>query len=127
MKGNRESEDQECEDGGTLTQDSKEEESRGLREEDKPSDQSAQHQSLSPPPSKRQKGEPDLTNRSIYPTRPTPLSSYVMSSHYAARSFQIDPRYGGPYVPDWVYCDTVNFHQCPLSLQQLYPTTGLIH
>ena len=83
-------------------------------------------------PNKRLKVDRDLEEHSLtVPSRPTALSSAYISSPFSSRSFQFDPRlhsgYGNPYVPDWVYYDTVNYRQYPLTVQQLYPNVGIIH
>ena len=128
LKGSKESEDQETEEKPeTKTNDSRE--GSDLQEEE---GSLVEHQPQSHPPNKIQKVDRDLEDRStVIPARPTPLSSAYISSPYSQRSSQLDPRlasgYGSPYVPDWVYYDTVNYHQCPLTVQQLYSNVGVIH
>jgi len=128
LKGSKESEDQESEDRPeTKTNDTRED--TDLKEEE---GSVVEHRPQPQPPSKRQKVDRDLDDRStVIPARPTPLSSAYISSPYSQRSLQLDPRlasgYGSSYVPDWVYYDSVNYHQCPLTAQQLYPNVGLIH
>ena len=122
LKGSKESGDQESEDrletktNGTREKtDINEEEGSVVEQRPQPH-----------PPNKRQKADRDLEDRNtVIPARPTPRSSAYISSPYPQRSLQLDPRlasgYGSPYVPDWVYYDSVNYHQCPLTVQQLYP------
>ena len=128
LKGSKEREDQESEDRSeTKTNDTRE--GIDLQEEEV---LGVEHQTQPHPPNKRQKVDRDLEDRNtIIPARPTPLSSAYISSPYTQRSLQLDPRlpsgYGNPYVPDWVYYDSVNYHQCPLTVQQVYPNVGVIH
>jgi len=128
LKGSKESEDRESEDSTeTKTNDTKEE--TDLQEEEV---SLVEQRPQSHPPNKRQRVDRDLEDRNtVLPARPTPLSSAYSSSPYSQRSLQLDPRlasgYGSPYVPDWVYYDSVNYHQCPLTVQQLYANVGVIH
>ena len=128
LKGSKESEDRESEDSTeTKTNDTKEE--TDLQEEEV---SLVEHRPQSHPPNKRQRVDRDLEDRNtVIPARPSPLSSAYISSPYSQRSLQLDPRlasgYGSSYVPDWVYYDSVNYHQCPLTVQQLYANVGVIH
>ena len=124
LKGSKESEDQESEDRSETKKNDNMEET-DLQEEE---GVLVEHQSPAQPPNKRQKVDRDLEDRaSVIPARPTPLTSAYISSPFSPRSFPVASGYGGPYVPEWVYYDSVNYHQCPLTVQQLYPNMGVIH
>lgn len=128
LKGSKESGDQESEDRPeTKTKDTGED--TNLQEEE---GSVVEPRAQPHPPNKRQKVDRDLEDRNtVIPARPTPLSSAYISSPYSQRSLQPDPRlapgYSSPYVPDWVYYDSVNYHRCPLTMQQMYPNVGVIH
>lgn len=129
LKGSKETEDHESEERQETKKNDNEEDS-DLQETEGPL---VEHQPPSHPPNKRQKVDRGMEDRGpIIPSRPTSLGSAAyISSAYSPRSFQLDPRlhsgYGNPYVPDWVYYDSVNYHQCPLTMQQLYSNVGVIH
>ncbi|KAL9972340.1 hypothetical protein ACROYT_G018625 [Oculina patagonica] len=128
LKGSKETEDQESED----KQETKKNDNREDNDLQEEEGTLVEHQSPTHPPNKRQRVDRDLEDRgSVIPARPTPLSSAYISSSFSPRTFQLDPRlpsgYGSPYVPEWVYYDSVNYHQCPLTVQQLYPNMGVIH
>lgn len=120
LKGSKETKDQEVEDRH---------ETRKKDSNDEPETTDVDEQSPSLPSSKRLKSDSDPVpqERTTIPARPTPLSS-----GYIQRAFPFDPRlssgYGSPYVPDWsVYYDSLNYRPCPMTVQQLYSSMGVIH
>lgn len=129
LKGSKETEDQESEDRHETRKNDIREDPDLQEEEESPLDA---HQSPPHPPNKRQKVDRDLEDRgAVIPARPTPVSSAYIASPFSSRPYPLDPRflpgYGNPYVPEWVYYDSRNYRQCPLTVQQLYPNVGVIN
>ena len=120
LKGSKETEDREADERPeTMRIDSKDEEAEPAG--------TSEDQSPPQPSGKRQRTESDLEDHSTVLARPTPVSS-----GFTPRSFPFDPRlcsgYGGPYVPDWAaYYDRLNYRPCPVTVQSLYSSVGVIH
>lgn len=120
LKGSKDTEDREVEERN-------EAKPRNDSNDDEADQAEVEDLTPSQPPSKRPRTESELEDHTAIPTRPTPLST-----GYIPRSFPFDPRlssgYGNSYVPDWaVYYDSLNYRPCPLTMQQLYSSVGVIH
>lgn len=121
LKGSQETEDREAEERHTETKmtESNDDEADPAK--------ATEDEGPSHPPTKRQRTESDSEERITIPTPFSPLSSA-----YIPRSFPFDPRlssgYGAPYVRDWaVYYDGLNYRPCPMTIQQMYSSIGVIH